>query len=363
MEKEKPQLLIVDDVAQNIQILGNILSPLYIIEFAQSGEAALKLISKRKFDMILLDIMMPPGMNGIETLKKIRKLENGKNTPVIFITARNDIETIKQCFASGAVDYIQRPLIVEELKARLQTHFSLHQSHQELQRKNQLKDQLISVVAHDLKDPLNNIRGLSEMLVKNAPELAPELQQQYIEMIYSSSDATLKMLNNLLEWVFAQTGRLKISFLDFALYHVVQDAILFFDKSIQKKNITVENQIDKTIQVYADPEMIATVFRNLISNAIKYGKKNGWIKISAKAISEQQKIEVKISDNGIGIPEKLRGEIFNTPFIKSGHNHSQGTGLGLAIVKEFVALNKGEISVESTKDEGTVFTFVLNTPA
>ena len=164
-------ILIVDDVPRNIQVVANILnSKGYKLLFSQSATKAIEIVKNKNIDLILLDIMMP-GMDGYEVCREIKEIPDKKDIPVIFLTAKNDIESVTKGFRAGGVDYIVKPFNNEELVARVETHLKLkdafnviQEQNKELQELNKTKDKLFSIIAHDLRNPFNAIYMMSEVL-------------------------------------------------------------------------------------------------------------------------------------------------------------------------------------------------------
>lgn len=221
------------------------------------------------------------------------------------------------------------------------------------------KDKLFSIIAHDLRSPFNSIIGFSELLIENSNDILLEDSEQYIKIINSAAKNTLILLDNLLNWAKSQTGQLSFNPEKILFSEVVQE-IITLSKSIAKsKNITLEYSCAANLEVFVDVNMLNTVLRNLISNAIKFTNVGGYIKVSAEL--KQDQVEITISDNGIGINKEKCNELFsitsNTTTL--GTADENGSGLGLVLCKEFIQKNNGDIWVESEENKGSNFIFTL----
>jgi len=366
-------VLIVDDIAENIQVLGNILDE-HDIEFsyATSGKEALEAVAFNKPDLLLLDINMPE-MSGFEVCEELKKDPETKGIPIIFLTARTEQEDIVKGLTIGAVDYVTKPFNPKELLSRVNTHLELSNSRKIINTQNEqlrktnadlkevikTKDKFFSIIAHDLRSPFNTLLGFSELLLKEYDNRDPEENKEMIIHIFNSAVHGFDLLNNLLEWSRSQTGRIEYEPQDFSLTDLIRQNILLISDAAYKKNIEVQNEITEYILAFGDRRMINTVVRNLISNALKFTKPGGEIVLSHK--KENEFIEVTVSDTGVGIKEENISKLFrleesiSTP----GTDKEQGTGLGLILCKEFVEKNGGEIWVESKIGEGSKFIFSL----
>jgi two-component system, sensor histidine kinase and response regulator len=364
METEMKQtnnlsVLIVDDMAKNIQLAAKFLTNEgYNLFFAQSGEAAMKQINNRPFDLILLDVMMPL-MDGFEVCRKIKENERTKNVPIIFLTARTDDEAIKKGFALGGVDYITKPFNPVELVARVKTHIKLRLREKELNELNTTKDTLLSIISHDLKTPFFNIMGLGELLLASYHEYDDEMKKELILNMVESSRISHNLLDNLLNWIRVQTGKIKYNPEDVRIESAFKEVIDLLHGQLKNKNLNFTVDIPQDTLVCADVNMLQTIFRNLMTNAIKYTPRGGSIAVQVRRQGSVAIVEV--IDSGIGIPEEKREKLF----IPSGNSSTPGTekepgsGFGLILIKEFVELNKGILSVESEVEKGTTFRFTL----
>ena len=369
--ENRHKVLIVDDVSQNIQLVANYLKQSgYDINFATSGKSALKHIQREKFDLILLDIMMPE-MDGFEVCHVLKRNEEtkdvpvmlltnlGKDVPVIFLTAKNDIESITKAFDAGGIDYITKPFNKSELLARVKTHLELKLQKQNLKELNATKDKFFSIIAHDLRSPLNQLLRLSEILQKEIEDEKANDAIKLAKLINESAKSGRLLLENLLEWSRSQTGTINYNPEQLNLKEITDEVLELNENNASQKDISLQNNLPKNCIAYADGNMIRTILRNLISNGIKFTYKGGKIILDAK--KAKGKIIYSISDNGIGIKsddiEKLFRIDINPKTI--GVSQEKGTGLGLILCKEFIEINGGEIWVESEFNKGSTFFFSI----
>ena len=192
-------ILLVDDVAANLKLLGEILSTEgYKIRQVTSGLQALKVASIEKPDLILLDIMMP-GMDGFEVCRQLKLNEGLKDIPVIFISALNDTENIVKALAAGGVDYINKPFQEQEVLARVRTHLKLRCQNRELFELNATKDRFFSIIAHDLRGPLGGFMGLTEIMADENQYFTAGERAEMMSDLRQSARNTFTLLENLLE--------------------------------------------------------------------------------------------------------------------------------------------------------------------
>jgi len=391
--KFKPEILIVDDVENNIFTLRTLIEAHFdanIIE-ATSGEQVLRIINERTIDLILMDVMMP-GMDGFETARLIRNRPKTSNIPIIFISAYDPTQKLlEKGIAAGGFDYLAKPIddtqlvyrlkmylrfiqhefmmnlhlrelnlkLIEEIEERKTTEQTLQFSQRELKSANASKDKFFSIIAHDLKNPFNAIIGLATMLIEDYDSFSHEEQMDFLMNIKSSAENTYRLLQNLLEWSQTQTGKIVFEPTQFYLQPIVNEIIDLVKVSADNKNIGMEMDIPKTIQVFADKNMINTVIRNLLLNAVKFTRKGGFVKIFARLIED--KVAISVEDNGVGIsPEKLENLFsIDVNIASHGTEGEEGTGLGLILCKEFIEKNEGKIFVESKLCVGSTFTIKL----
>ncbi|MCB1193901.1 MAG: hybrid sensor histidine kinase/response regulator [Leptospiraceae bacterium] len=377
MEQDKKFLiLIVDDNFENLQVLGSSLQTVgYTLTLAPSGTIALDFLKKKKPDLILLDIMMPE-IDGYEVCKIIKSNDETKDIPIIFLTAKTDVDNIVKGFEYGAVDYITKPFNKKELLIRVSTHLELKNTKDKLIQKmnelkftkeqlvqkvveldlaNQTKDKFFSIIAHDLSNLFGSFINLMEMwkFYKNGyPE---DKFVKTLNSIQSSARTGYELLVNLLDWSRTQTGKIDFKLEKLNLKHIIEENFVLLESNANKKNINLVMDISEGVMINADRNMINTVIRNLISNAIKFTLNGGKIEI----ISEVKKnfVEIIVKDNGIGMEEEDIKKLFriDTKHRTLGTNDEKGTGLGLNLCKEFINKHGGKIWVNSIPNIGSQF--------
>lgn len=223
----------------------------------------------------------------------------------------------------------------------------------DLKESNKTKDKFFSIIAHDLRNPFQAMVGYSEMLLLDYKNLSEEELQEQLEIIQSSSIKLLGLTNNLLSWANLQTGKISSEPLKLQLNSILEKNINLFEQSAIQKNIELRIGKSEIASIYADPNMIDTIVRNLISNALKFTPKGGKIEISLKVKGER--VLLKIQDNGIGMDENTLKNLFSieTNSSRDGTEQEQGSGLGLVLCKDMIDKNNGNLLIESEDGKGT----------
>jgi PAS domain S-box-containing protein len=257
-------------------------------------------------------------------------------------------------------DLIQKEQKINKIAHELaESNEKLKESEQELKASNASKDTLFSIISHDLRNPFGSVLSLAEFLIEDISEMPQEEIQTYAKSIHEAAETVYKLLNNLLEWSRLQTGKIKYNPEKILLKDFTETILKLYEANLENKNIAVDLNIADDIAVYADANILNTVLRNLISNAIKFSFVGSRIIITSGI--EKDECIVFIKDNGTGISNKDFENIFKVSANKSkkGTADEEGTGLGLVLTKEFVELNKGRIWFESEEEKGTTFCFCL----
>ncbi len=363
---ESSTVLIVDDIPENLQVLGNVLLTHGLdVGFAVNGMQAIEAIEFNKPDIVLLDIMMP-GMDGYEVCRILKSNPETADIPIIFLTAKNQTEDLVEAFNIGAVDFVTKPFNPSELLARVFTHLEIKKSrdiirlqNEELQLLNASKDKFFSIISHDLKGPFTGLLGLTGLILQDKGSFDFE---EVIDIVYKLDQSLKKqysLIEDLLQWARIQTDRIEINKNRFNVKHLVNEVIMILKNNAEEKNIQIVNKLEDDYFAYADRFMYQSVLHNLISNAIKFSFHGSQIIVSIEEKDEYLYLTIK--DFGVGIKPENISKIFriDTHFTTLGTNNEKGTGLGLILVKEMVERNGGTIIVESELNKGTSFTFSI----
>ncbi len=356
------RILIVDDDRLNVRILSGILKPEgFELGAAHSGEEALSQYETFNPDLVLMDVIMP-GMNGFEACRALRQRHGAALAPVIFITAKSESDDVVEGLAAGGVDYLPKPFKAREAMARLRTHLQnrlLHEQQRQLVAQlstaNTAKNRLLGMVAHDLRNPLASIRGLTDFLCDGTVgELTPD-QLDLVKTIQETSHSMLTMVNELLDLSVIESGELKIQPEERPIAELLNKSVYLNNINAAKKGsrIEVENAADAILRIDADK--VKQVVDNLLSNAIKFSPPNSTIKVRAQRGDGQ--FSVLVRDQGPGIPAGERHKLFKD-FGQTSVKPTAGeksTGLGLAICKRIMESHGGSIAAESVPEGGSIF--------
>lgn len=360
-------VLIVDDIPENLQVLGNILlSKGLDVGFATNGFQALETISINPPDLILLDVMMP-GMSGFTVCEKLKQNPDTKDIPVIFLTAKAQTEDIIKGFEVGAVDYVTKPFNSGELIARVMTQLEIKKSRDIINRQNSqllelnaTKDKFFSIIAHDLRGPFMGLIGLTELMNEDDESMDDDTKRDINRKIHDTLVNQYKLLENLLQWAQMQTGRIEYLPTTINLSILTSDVIAVLQSNADRKKIRINHHITDTCKISADRMMMRSILHNLVSNAIKFTFENGSIDISCEEFNHEY-MKITIADTGVGIDPIAASKIFriDTTHTTVGTNKEKGTGLGLIICKEMIEVNKGKIWFEPNAPTGAKFSIIL----
>lgn len=239
----------------------------------------------------------------------------------------------------------------------------LEESEKQLKELNASKDKFFSIIAHDLRSPLAGQKGLIDILVTEQNNLDEETKLDILTSLKQSSTELYNLLENLLRWAISQSGTLKSNPVKIDLKEKYDLVLKQFESRIHLKKIELVNDLNEDVSVFADEQLTDTIFRNLMSNAIKFTDHGGTVSVSTKVISKDSEsfCQVNVKDTGVGIEPDVLAKLFTAGESRptDGTNSEKGNGLGLLLCKEFVEIQGGEIWAESTPGEGSVFSFTL----
>lgn len=361
------KILIVDDVMSNVLLLKVLLTnEKFAIATASNGHQALEQVEKERPDLVLLDVMMPD-LSGFEVAQRLKSNPETADVPIIFLTALNSTTDIVKGFQVGANDFISKPFNKEELIIRVTHQISLVAAKRlilkktdELQRTIAGRDKLYSVIAHDLRSPMGSIKMVLNMLILNLP--AEKIGEEMFELLTMANQTTedvFSLLDNLLKWTKSQIGNLNVVYQDIDVVEVVDSVIDVFNMVAGLKKITIIEEKPDRLPVSADIDMLKTVIRNLISNAIKFSNEGS--EVLVKMEEKDGSVVVSVQDHGCGIDEEGQKKLLHTDthFSTFGTKNEEGSGLGLLLCQDFVNKNGGKLWFTSVKGEGSTFCFSI----
>ena len=361
------KLLVVDDVQTNVLLLKALLGKEgYGILVANNGQEALEVIRNENPDLILLDVMMP-GMDGFEVAERLKSEEFRCEIPIIFLTALDDTQSIVNGFKLGVGDFISKPFRKEELMVRIKHQLSLVAARRIIEEKNEElrktiagRDKMYSVIAHDLRSPMASMKMLLNTIMMSVEKdkIDPDIFDM-LEMSNKTSEEVFSLLDNLLKWTKSQLGKLTVIPQKLDISGLADGVVEVMNSVAEVKHIKLIRTDHESFFVYVDIEMIKSILRNLISNAVKFSNPDSEIKVGIKA--EDGKVIVSVTDSGKGIKKEDQHKLLkdSTHFTTYGTNSEDGSGLGLLLCRDFARKNGGELWFESEENLGSVFSFSL----
>ena len=355
-------ILVVDDVVSNVLLLKILLTKEnFKVLTANNGYTCIDIAQNNHPDLILLDVMMPD-INGFETAEKLKSDPATADIPIIFLTALNAPSDLVKGFQVGANDFLTKPFNKEELVMRVMRQIQLvfakriiESQNAELKRTISNRDKMYSVIAHDLRSPMASIRMVLNLLVSTiSSELIGEELFSLLDKANKESEETHDLLDNLLKWTKSQTGIINVVHQNFDISDVligIEDIFSLIAEN-KKQKINFDKQTG-SIMVRADKDMLNTVLRNFMSNAIKFTPEGKDIDI---LVDKQDKfVKVSIRDHGVGISPERIATLFSAGQTTYGTNNEEGSGLGLQLCQDFARKNGGDVMVESVLGEGSTF--------
>lgn len=352
-------ILIIDDNPMNLLLTSTVLvNEGYVVKTAQDGRNGIKTIEEEIPSLILLDVMMPE-MDGYEVSHKIKENDKWKDIPIIFLTANNRTEDIIKGFEAGGVDYIPKPFKAEELLVRVKNHLELADSRKTILEMNRNRDKIYSIIAHDIRSPLSGIQQTIDAMDQGYIEPDSEDFKEIIHQLKIRTKDTFTLLNSLLQWTKIKGEIIEVKPTNTNLNLLISNCAQLLEANASSKSIVINLDIQSDINAFCDEVSVHTIFRNLISNAIKFTPEYGRIDISAS--TNENDVVITVSDTGIGMTQETIHKIFEKEEHHStkGTLNEKGTGLGLIMVKDFIKINNGKIQVQSIPGKGTQFIIYL----
>lgn len=352
------RILVVDDQPTNLRVVSSLLARHgHEAITASCGEEALALASEMLPDLMLLDMMMPD-MDGVALLAEIKQRSELLSMPVVFLTAAQDRDMLLRAFDAGAVDYVTKPFMPEELLARVNAHVGLKLTRDRCERIAHERQELVNLVAHDLKNPLTSVLFASEVLRSNG--VAPERTPRYLEVIYESAQDALGYIRNYLEAQAesACNGRNdERADARVALSEIMAWIAGRYELQLEQRQRHLHlNGTDSPGIVAIESLVLRQVAENLMTNALKYAPDSD-VELTARA-GAPGFWQLRVEDRGPGIPGNLQRELFK-PFVRlTEHDPTTGgtsSGLGLSLAKQIIGNAGGQLWYEDREGGGARF--------
>lgn len=349
------ELIAAESLALDLKKLGY-----HINAVVNSGEKAISQVKKSPPDLILMDIMLKGKMDGITAAQQIY---HQWKIPIIYLSAYADADTLQRAKATPVYGYLVKPYKIADISTTVSMALAKYREDKHTEEElcaekkiNQLKSRALATASHDLRTPLTNILGYTELIRDYGDRISPDKKERYFNFIKSAVGKMKDSLEDLLLISRAEEGKVTLYPQNFNLVEYLEILVEEY------KNLSDEHQIklctnDNQYDVCLDQKILNHILHNLLSNAIKYSPQGGEVRL--KLDKNEEEIILEIEDDGIGIPEDYQDKLFH--LFERGNNvgNIKGNGLGLSIVKKAVELCQGNIFVESEENKGSKFTVVL----
>ena len=389
-----PLVFIVDDVPDNIALLGDTLAATCDVQFATSGAEGLAMIAASLPDLILLDVMMPV-MDGYQVCAALKSDPLTRSIPVIFVTAKSDPESESQALAAGAVDFIHKPINQQVVRARVRMQLELQRRTADLRALNaaledkveqrtqalreavqhaeaasRAKSDFLANVSHEIRTPMNAIIGLAHLTLQTD---LTQRQRDYLGRIQDSGHHLLGIINDVLDLSKMQAGMMRAERVTFGLAQVLDNVVAQVAGAAALKGLELMLSLPPELpsQIVGDPLRLGQILINLSNNAVKFTD-HGEVTLRVAWVGEESQdgaasaavdgsvvLEFSVTDTGIGLTQEQCGRLFRD-FEQADSSTTRrygGTGLGLAITARLAALLDGEVGVHSELGVGSTFSF------
>jgi signal transduction histidine kinase len=366
----RPRILWADDNSDMRQYVARLLGQSYEVLAVPDGQAALEAARAAPPDLVLSDVMMPR-LDGCGLLKALRADERTRRLPVILLSARAGEESALEGLDAGADDYLTKPFSAKELLARVRSNLSLAQlrkewemkliqANQELAAAAEAKDRFLATMSHEIRTPLNAVIGMAGLLAES--QLSEE-QREFANIIRSSSDHLLTVINDILDYSRLESGKVSIEHIPYNVAGVIEEALDIVAVKAGEKNLELAYELSSNVPntVLGDPHRVRQVLLNFLSNAVKFTE-HGEVVVTVSAAAagdDNTELSFTVRDTGVGLTPEQRDRLFKA-FSQADNSISRkfgGTGLGLAISRRLAERMGGRVGVESEAGKGARFSF------
>ncbi|WP_218004253.1 hybrid sensor histidine kinase/response regulator [Paraburkholderia bannensis] len=378
LECMAPLVLVVDDTASNLGLVVDFLEGNDLrVSIARDGEEALRRADLVHPDLILLDVMMP-GLDGFEVCRRLKDNPRTRAVPVIFMTSLSQTEDKTAGFHVGAVDYVTKPLQMEELLARVKTHLKLGRLQKTLKEQNArlqeevrsreaAQDALIEMInsvrntsnaiAHDLRTPLTEFRFRMEAMILDLKTRVDGETLERLEGALSDIDRVIGIFNALLRLAEIDAGVRRSGFVDSDLAHIAAEAVEFYQPLAELRGLALTLSGPESLPGLVDPLLLAQAIGNLIDNALKFARTQVHVHLGDAG----GLIELAVADDGPGVADAEKARVTERFYRGDASRGTPGVGLGLALVRGVATLHRGTLTLEDN-DPGLIVKLALSCP-
>lgn len=354
------RILVVDDQVANLRVVSTLLTRNgYEVATAENGEAMFAACQVQMPDLILLDMLMPM-MDGFDVLARMKQDEALMRVPVICLTAMQDRDLLVRAFETGAVDYITKPFLSEELLARVSAHVGLKLTRDRLERVASERQSLVNLVAHDLKNPLTSIMFASEVIIHEGCK--PERVPRYLEMIHESANDAVVYIRRYLESQDPHNAAMDNAAHTGAGLNDTLDWLRSrYELQCESKGLAMHVvKVPEELTAAVDAMVLRQVCENLITNALKYATEGGELKLTARVGAPGFGV-IMAEDRGSGIPSHKQRELFKAfTRLSDDEAHAEmSSGLGLSLARQIISRFGGQLFYEDREGGGSRFVVEL----
>jgi signal transduction histidine kinase len=361
----RPTILLVDDDRRNRTLLRDYLESRYRVLEAESGRGGLEVLEREPVDLVLLDVMMPE-MSGFDTCRLIRERGGEGFLPVLLLTALSEQDDRNAGLSAGADDFLTKPVDRRELLLRVQAFLKMRRQDAMIRRQLQdlmhlqtLKDDLVSLIVHDVRNPLMGVQGFLELLQRKLVKTSQPDVAVFLERATESCQRLREILEDMLNVRLLEAGELHLVRERLSLGVLAADAVATLEGAAKSQKVGLSLTVAEEAFVRADRKLSRRCLENLLANAVKYSRSGDTIELTVRRAERGGLVE--IADRGPGIPDALKSEVFEKFGSVEARRDTarRGFGLGLYLVRLVLAAHEGSVSVSDRPGGGSVFRVFL----